>query len=485
MKQEVITWVSPYELKEGSATNALYSIPANYETIKENINQVGILTPLHVVDDVVVSGNLRLRIAKELNLDLVPVLYVEPIKKEDDLLLAVSFNQQREKKPSELLAEYEVLEANYPVGKGGRTDLNPELKKNKERRDELNLSKSMLGRLKGIKKLAKEMYSEGSDEYKAVWEVVDGERVSLNRILKSLKREKALRTNREVLPENYDLSLGDAQIFNKSCADLSDIENNSISCIITSPPYFQMRDYGTGDGQRGLEKDIDSFINGLISDFQDCRRVLKEDGSLWVNLGECIIDGQYNAIPHRFVLSMMKEGWIFNDELIWVKNNPVFTQAKRAVRSHEYIFHFVKSTKYYYDISWLTNLSDPNNLISLGTSGKISNLMSALDFRGNIIRTNSNNIDDLRAECQKKGFHLTHNATFPVTIPLITILTTTKVGDTVLDIYSGTGTSGQAALATKRKYIGYEIKSEFIKATEVRLNHFINSKVNLKDVKAA
>jgi DNA modification methylase len=120
-------------------------------------------------------------------------------------------------------------------------------------------------------------------------------------------------------------------------------------------------------------------------------------------------------------------------------------------------------------------LSDPNDLISYGTSGKISNLMSSMDFRENIIRTNSNNMEKLRRECSDKGFHLTHGAAFPLTIPLILLLTTTKPGDTVLDIYSGTATAGEAAAMTGRKYIGYEIKPEYIMASEVRLAEYLGN----------
>jgi DNA modification methylase len=174
---------------------------------------------------------------------------------------------------------------------------------------------------------------------------------------------------------------------------------------------------------------------------------------------------------------MMKNGWIFNDEIIWVKNNPIFTQAKRTIRSHEYIFHFVKCENYHYDLTWMSELSDPSNQISLGTSGKISNLMSAMDFRGNIVRTGGNNMSDLRKSCKKQGFNLTHSAAFPITIPLISVLTTSKVGDTVLDIYSGTATTGEAALATNRKYIGYEIKPEYIMGSVVRLQDYTTDKV--------
>jgi hypothetical protein len=166
MKQSV-TWVNPKLLKRNKVVNGLYSIPENYETIKENIALVGILTPLHVVRNVVVSGNLRLQIALELGFDVVPVIYV-PKQKISEKLLAVSYGQQRVKKYSEILKEYEILEASFPIGKGKRTDLNPEIKKNVEKRKQLDISKAKLVLLKGIKVMAKELYGEGTEAYKDV-----------------------------------------------------------------------------------------------------------------------------------------------------------------------------------------------------------------------------------------------------------------------------------------------------------------------------
>jgi DNA modification methylase len=329
--------------------------------------------------------------------------------------------------------------------------------------------------LKSIKQLATELYGNDTAEYKNVWNEVDTQKTSLNSIVKGLKRRKIEIVNSNVLPDSYEVIAERIKIYNKSCEQMLEIVNGEIACIITSPPYFQMRDYGTGKDQRGLEKDVDTFIKGLVSDFGDCKRVLADDGSLWVNLGEAVLDGQYNAIPHKFVLAMIKDGWVFNDEIIWLKNNPVFTQAKRTVRAHEYIFHFVKSSNYKYDISWLSNLSDPDNLISLGTSGKIYNLLSAVEFRDNVLKTNINNMENLRKKCVEQGFHLTHNAAFPLSVPLILLLSTTQPGDTVLDIYSGTATAGEAAAMTGRKYIGYEIKPEYIMASKVRLAEYLGN----------
>ena len=476
MKKGVIVMVCPTKLKQNRAASKLYSIPVNYETIRDNIEKVGILEPLIVVGDVVVSGNLRLRIAKELNVAEVPVIYTIKSKLSAELL-AVSHGQQRVKKYSELLAEVEIIEATYPVGKGSRTDIDPIKKKNKDMQRSINLSKAKIVMLKSIKQKGIGLYNIGTPEYKKLWEDVDAEKSSLNRILKRLKSELCEKENNVVIPSRFELITELAKIYNKSCQFMYEIVDKSIACIICSPPYFQMRNYGTGEDQRGLEQDIDTYINGLIQDFNDCKRVLKDDGSLWVNINEPIVEKQYCAISHRFVIAMKEIGWIFNDEWLWIKPNPQFTQAKRSVRSHEYIFHFVKSKEFYYDKSWLTNLSDGQNAISIGTSGKIANLISGMDFRDNILKLNGNNMAALRKECKNNGFNLTHSAGYPLTLPLISILTTSKPGDTVLDIYSGTATTGEAALLAERNYIGYELKPEYIMGSEVRLRDYLREDI--------
>ncbi len=476
MNQKFVTWISPLKLRGSDEVSNLYSIPENYESMRENISKVGIFTPLHVIEGVVVSGNLRLRIAKELGLKLVPVIFL-PKQNISAKLMAVSYGQQRIKKYSEILKEYEILEAEYPVGKGCRTDLNPEMKKNAEKKKSLNISKSKIYKLKTIKALAKELYGEETNSLAEIWSQIDSEKTSLNSIEKGLKREKVIRENAINIPSEYELMTDRAKVYNKSCENMSELADNSIACIMTSPPYFGMRDYGTGKDQRGLERDINEYIKGLLNDFKDCSRVLKDDGSLWVNINEPVIDGEYYSISHQFAIAMRKEGWKLNDEIVWIKKNPVFTQAKRSVRSHEYIFHFVKSSKYSYDVSWLRGLTDPNDLISYGTSAKMSNLISGMDFRDTIIRTNGNNMNHLRKDCKEQGFNLTHSAGYPISIPLIAILTTSKVGDTILDIYSGTSTTGEAALRTKRKYVGYETKPEFVMASEVRLRKHLPEEI--------
>ena len=474
MEEQKVMWVDPHTLNQNKVTNELYtSVPENFDSIKENIKQVGILEPLIVdTDNVVISGNMRLRIALELGIELVPVIYERKCQI-NAKLLAVSHSQQRIKKYSELLKEYEILEAEYSVGKGCRTDLIPEMKKKKEKMKNLPISYAKINKLKNIRKYGEELYGKDSIEYKELWESVDEKEVSLDKKQKSLRKKIEIKENFGKIPDFFEIKDNNVQIYNKPCKNMSELEDGSIACIVTSPPYFHMRDYDTGDDQRGLEKDMDSYIKGLIHDMSDCKRVLKEDGSLWVNLNEGVMRGQYNVVSHRFVLAMMNDGWIFNDEIIWIKNNANFTQARRSVRAHEYIFHFVKNSNYYYDVSWLENVTDSDNRISFGTGGKIKNIISSMDFRGNILRTNGNNMESLRKACKDEGFNLTHSAGFPLSVPLIAILTTSKENDTILDIYSGTGTSSEAAILANRKAVGYEIKPEYIMGSKVRLKPYL------------
>ena len=248
---------------------------------------------------------------------------------------------------------------------------------------------------------------------------------------------------------------------------MSELKEKSIACIFCSPPYYGMIDYGTGKEQRGMEKNIESYIDGLVNDMSDCWRVLKDEGSLWVNIGEGVIKGKYNLAPAQLALALIKRGWILNDEWIWIKHNPNFTRYNRSVRNHESIFHFVKSKDFYYDDMLVYSLSNPDKKIIYGT--KTMNLLSAIDVRGNVVKTNGNNMQALKNRCNEEGFILTHSAGFPITIPLLGILATSRIGDTVLDVYSGTASVGEAAIRSGRSYVGYELKPEYVEGAIVRL----------------
>jgi DNA modification methylase len=167
---------------------------------------------------------------------------------------------------------------------------------------------------------------------------------------------------------------------------------------------------------------------------------------------------------------MLEQGWILNDELLWIKNNPTYTRGKRSVRSHEPIFHFVKSSDFYYNDAWIKDLTDKEDKISYGINKSSPKVKSGLDFREGVLTTNVSNTSDLRTKCkEEEGFYLTHSATFPIDVPAICGFLTTQEGGTILDPFSGTSTVGLFARSNNRKYIGYDLNPEFIKASEVRI----------------
>lgn len=118
---------------------------------------------------------------------------------------------------------------------------------------------------------------------------------------------------------------------------------------ITSPPYYRLRDYGTA-GQIGLEDTPDRYIENLVKIFREVRRVLKDDGTLWVNIGDSYTQKNLNGIPWLLAFALRSDGWYLRSDIIWQKPNAMPESVKdRPTRAHEYIFLLSKSPRYYYD----------------------------------------------------------------------------------------------------------------------------------------
>ncbi|QNN23340.1 site-specific DNA-methyltransferase [Planctomycetales bacterium ZRK34] len=143
-------------------------------------------------------------------------------------------------------------------------------------------------------------------------------------------------------------------------AGLRALPDQSVDCVMTSPPFWRLRDYGI-DGQIGLEKSVEDYLNHLLEVFDDILRVLKPTGTLWINLGDCYAVKPSNAyhvqkkslwmVPERFALGMMARGWILRNKIIWHKPNHMPHSVKdRMACSWEYLLYFVKSSHYYFDL---------------------------------------------------------------------------------------------------------------------------------------
>ncbi len=470
---EKVTLVETGSLIKNLTTLGIYAVPKNYVAIRDNIENTQIIEPLLVNKDtmVIISGNLRYQIAEELGFETVPVIFRE-VDEDDMDFISISTNQFREKSYSEKLREIEFFERYYAIKKGGRTDLDPTLKRKKEQRDKAlsHLSSDEIDKLKSIDKMATELYGKDSDEYKKVIDKLDNEQSSLHKTHLHLANKIKRTHNKKVVPDNYTIDSKYTKVYNKSSEDMSEVSSGTVHTIICSPPYFDMVDYGTGKDQLGKESSVELYLDNMMKVFKECYRVLRDDGSLFVNINDSADNGRYNAVPHKFVLRMLEAGWILNDELLWIKNNSQFTPGKRSVRSHEPIFHFVKTQNFYYDDSWLKGVTDPDNRISYGTTRENPRLLSGLDFRDGVLRTNAANTSELRKESwEKKGFYMTHNATFPLDVPAICALLTTEIDDIILDCFAGTSVVGEFARKNHRYFIGYEFKSEFVLASEVRM----------------
>jgi len=472
--KDTVVKVNPSMLILNEKKQEIYqNKPTNYDEIKENIEEQGIITPLLVNKNtnVIIDGNVRLLIAMELGLKEVPVIYKELVEKEMDIK-SVSSNQQRRKSYSEILKEIEFFEHHYKIKKGQRTDLDPELKKIKEKRDAAlkGISRTTKEKVKAIASLAEGLYGKDSEACKGIFNSLDKDKTTLNGLYQHLFDLTQRKQNAKVIPLKYEVIKENTKIYNHSSEDMHEIEDGSIDAIITSPPYYKMKEYGNGENEIGQEGEIEEYLLSLSKIFKECYRVLRDDGSLFVNLNDCVLGGRYQAIPHYFVLQMLEQGWILNDELLWIKNNPTYTRGKRSVRSHEPIFHFVKSSDFYYNDAWIKDLTDKEDKISYGINKSSPKVKSGLDFREGVLTTNVSNTSDLRTKCkEEEGFYLTHSATFPIDVPAICGFLTTQEGGTILDPFSGTSTVGLFARSNNRKYIGYDLNPEFIKASEVRI----------------
>lgn len=470
--------VAPQRLKRNILTDSMYYKPLNYEEIKKNIEEFGLLSPLLVnFDYEIISGNLRHQIALDLGLELVPISFID-IPEDMKDVISVSTNKFRVKSIVEIASEIRFYEEYYSVGRGKRTDLNPQTKVVKEEKDNAykSIGQYKVNKVKSIESKVIRLHGNDIDKINKEFSKIDNGEVTLNELDKRLERELLKKCNKVVVPEKYDFITDKVKIFNESCEDMFHLRDKSIQLIICSPPYFKARVYKNGKYELGRERTPEEFIENLVNLFDDTMRVLKDEGSLYVNINDTCRNGAYQAVPQRFVIEMIKRGWILNDEILWTKSNAKYSPGKRSVRSHEYIFHFVKSKDFFYDDSWLEGVNDETNTFSYGTNNLFPKLISGMDFRDGVVKTNVATTQYLRKKCEEKGFFLNHTAVFPEVIPMIPILSTTRPGDIVLDIFNGTGTAGEVSVKLDRKYVGYEYNPEYVMASEVRLAPYMELK---------
>ena len=303
-------------------------------------------------------------------------------------------------------------------------------------------------------------------------------------------------------------------IYKDAMTGVKSLDDNTINCCITSPPYFQARNYKNNPLQIGLENNIEEYIKSLLDIFDVMKDKLKDDGNLFINIGDKY-DKNKNLmlIPSRFALEMQKHGWILRNDIIWYKPNFQPSPVKdRLTNSYEHIYHFVKNKKYYYNLDSVrikshesseyenekaynkfkikileSNLSDieKDNALQeldiLYSEGKITK-DARLKIRDGAKKLFGSDVSlsGRAKELQNKGFFFhcnnpkgknpgdilfvnikshkgSHEAVFPSDLiyPLINI--STKEGDLVLDMFAGTGTTLKVANELGRNAVGFDI----------------------------
>ena len=300
------------------------------------------------------------------------------------------------------------------------------------------------------------------------------------------------------------------QIIEGDCIEgMRKLESQSVNCVVTSPPYFGLRDYGH-DGQIGLEATPDAFVAELVSVFREVKRVLRDDGTLWLNLGDSYsgsgkgpagnlgathdernMEHKHSAIvpdglkpkdligiPWRVAFALQADGWYLRQDIIWHKPNPMpESVTDRCTKAHEYIFLLSKSARYYFDSEAMQEpATHAGRTITICEKS-----MSRGQANGMGVEPSGNGkADEYLVAGQRnrrsvwtvstRPYKGAHFATFPPDLIRPCILAGCPPEGTVLDPFGGSGTTAQVAIEEGRQAILCELNPDYIKLAHERLN---------------
>jgi len=260
---------------------------------------------------------------------------------------------------------------------------------------------------------------------------------------------------------------------------LEELDKGSVRTCVTSPPYFGLRDYGV-EGQMGMERTLEDFIDQLTSVMHLVHNALTPDGTLWLNLGDTYHpNGQLLGVPWAVAFAMQDLGWWLRSDIIWHKPNVMPESTKtRPTKSHEHLFLFAKSSKYYYNAD---AIREPVSDVSLARAkyGFHTNRPSAKSGSGihveqmgdrfvNPLGRNKRDVWTIPTA----SFRSAHFAVMPEALVEPCILAGSEEGDTVLDPFTGSGTVAVVANRHGRNFVGTELNPEY---AEIAKERIINS----------
>jgi len=308
----------------------------------------------------------------------------------------------------------------------------------------------------------------------------------------------------------WEILIGDCRTAMRIC-----VPDQSVQMCVTSPPYFGLRDYGH-KGQLGLEETPEKYIIAMVEVFREVKRVLKDDGVLWLNIGDSYAsyrDGKATpdttrgdstgtlvpkgsaknrsaatfsdsgikhkdliGIPWMLAFALRADGWYLRQDIIWSKPNPMpESVTDRCTKAHEYMFLLSKSERYYFDNevikepvagSTVSRLQQPTLASQQGSTRVPFKTNGNMKAVGGIETRNRRSVWNV-ATRPYKGAHF---ATFPPALIEPCILAGSRPGDIVLDPFMGSGTTAQVALQHGRRVIGCELNNEYVPLIKQRIH---------------
>lgn len=282
---------------------------------------------------------------------------------------------------------------------------------------------------------------------------------------------------------------------------LKTLPDNSVQTCVTSPPYFGLRDYGH-ERQIGLEESPDAYVRSLVKVFSEVKRVLRNDGTLWLNLGDSYagsgkgpagnlgkkhdernMEKKHSAIvpdglkpkdligiPWRVAFALQQDGWYLRQDIIWHKPNPMpESVTDRCTKAHEYIFLLSKSKDYYFDHEAMKEPSTTPGRMTGGYAAKVGELKGfETRVRATYINPDTRNRRSVWT-VNTKPYKGAHFATFPPELIEPCVLAGAPPGGAVLDPFTGSGTTGFVSKKFGRDFTGIELNPEYLKLAEDRI----------------
>ena len=295
------------------------------------------------------------------------------------------------------------------------------------------------------------------------------------------------------------MTLKDTILYGDCRETLNNLTNLSIQTCVTSPPYYGLRDYGGEKNQIGQEQSPEEFIDELVKVFSIVREKLKDDGTLWVNIG----DSYYNyrpskgksypkqtvsktkqdlpdysskrnnklsnlkekdliGIPWMLAFALRNDGWYLRQDIIWHKPNPMPESVRdRCTKAHEYIFLLSKSKKYYYDNEAIKEPVKQDWGTRNRANGKYHNQGTGLQPHSGLTKSYTTKNKRSVWSITNKPYKHAHFATFPPDLIEPCILAGSREGDIILDPFMGSGTTAMVSKQHNRHFIGCELHEEY------------------------